>query len=59
MKKNGDSFQSQLDDFIDWMEKDGMLDRWAKQREIDGVKKKRRRLNKKIRDEKIIIECLA
>jgi hypothetical protein len=59
MEKKLKGFQEQLDDFITWMEKDGMLDRWAKQKEIDGVKKNRRRLNKLIRNEKIIMEAMA
>ena len=48
MKKRKD-MQDHLNDFIGWMEKDGMLDRWARQRELDGVMRNRRRLNKKIR----------
>ena len=51
-------FQSQLDKFIGWMEKSGMLGRWERQREIDEVRRNLRRLNKKIREERIILECL-
>jgi len=57
MKKK-QSFQEQLDEFIGWMEKDGMLDRWARQKEIDRVKKNRRQLNKKIREVQSVLECM-
>ncbi len=52
-------FYSQLHDFIDWMEKDGMLDRWERQKKNDEVQRNRRRLNKKIREKSIVLECLT
>ena len=44
------NFQARLNDFIRWMEKDGMLARWERQRKNDEVQRNRRRLNKKIRE---------
>jgi hypothetical protein len=43
-------FQAKMDDFIGWMEKDGMLGRWKRQRELAEVSKQHRKLNKKIRE---------
>lgn len=54
MKKD---FQSLLGDFIAWMEKDGMIGRWERQRGIDRVRRSRRALNKKIREGQTALGC--
>lgn len=51
-------FQSKLDGFIGWMEKDGMIDRWKRQKETAGVQRNLRRLNRKIRETETINETL-
>jgi hypothetical protein len=58
MKGKQKTWEKQFDEFFDWMEKSGMLNRWERQQKNDGVRSNRRRLNKRIREEKRVLECL-
>jgi hypothetical protein len=53
------SLQKKIDDFIGWMEKDGMLARWEERCVLKKVASSRRELIEKIRVEKAIQETLA
>jgi SAM-dependent MidA family methyltransferase len=52
------SFFITLDEFVKEFYADGTAARWKRQREIATVEKNRRKLNRKIREEKVILDCL-
>jgi hypothetical protein len=52
------SLQKKIDGFIGWMEKDGMLARWEKNRKLKKVAAGRRKLKERIRIEKSVWEAL-
>jgi hypothetical protein len=58
LKAGQKTFFVTLDNFVKEIYADGTAERWERQREIAAVEKNRRRLNRKIREEKIILECL-
>lgn len=53
------SLQKEIDNFIGWMGKVGMLARWESRRKMKEVAVNRRRLNAKIRFEKVVRETMA
>ncbi|MDR3284262.1 MAG: hypothetical protein LBS97_03665 [Treponema sp.] len=54
-----ESLQKQIDGFIGWMEKDGMIARWKERSKLSNAASSRKELNKKIRIEKAINETLV
>jgi hypothetical protein len=52
------SFYERLDKFIKALYADGTVGRWERRREIEAAERNRRGLNRKIREEKVIRECL-
>jgi hypothetical protein len=47
-----------LNEFIKELYADGTVARWKRQRKIATVEKNRRKLNRKIREEKATLDCL-
>jgi hypothetical protein len=52
------TFFSTLDDFVQELYADGTAGRWERQREIAAIEQDRRKLNRKIKEEKAIQCCL-
>jgi hypothetical protein len=58
LKAGQKNFFATLNDFVRELHTNGTTERWERQRKIAAVEKNRRRLNRKIREEKVILECL-
>jgi hypothetical protein len=52
------TFFTALDDFVKEIYADGTAGRWERQRKMAAVEKNRRKLNRKIKEEKAIQYCL-
>jgi hypothetical protein len=58
LKAGQKNFFADLEDFVQELHTNGTAERWERQRKIAAVEKNRRKLNQKIREEKIILKCL-
>jgi hypothetical protein len=56
-KPKGDFYKA-IDSFVEGLYKDGTVKRWEHDRKMAVVERNRRRMNRKIKEEKIIMECL-
>jgi hypothetical protein len=58
VKAGQETFFVALDDFVQELHTNGTAERWEWQRKIAAVEKNRRKLNRKIKEEKVILDCL-
>jgi hypothetical protein len=58
MSKPQKDFFIALDEFVKELYTDGTVARWEHQRKLAATTMNRRKLNRKIREEKVILRCL-
>ncbi|MDR1046632.1 MAG: hypothetical protein LBL64_02575 [Treponema sp.] len=52
------NFFAALDDFVQELHANGTAERWERQRKMAAVERNRRKLNRKIKEDKVILDCL-